>query len=188
VIDPASADVTAHVVEMLAETPGAHREVMNRGLQWLLRAQEDDGSWFGRWGANYIYGTGCVIPALVKAGVPPQAPPILKALEWLTDHQNADGGWGEDLRSYRDDSWRGRGDSTPSQTAWALIALIAAGDRGEAAERGVRFLVETQQADGTWDEPHFTATGFPGDFYINYHLYRMVFPLMALGRWVGGSS
>ena len=188
VIDPPSADVTAHVVEMLAEDPGAHREVMNRGLQWLLRAQEDDGSWFGRWGANHVYGTGSVVPALVKAGVPPRAPPIVRALAWLANHQNADGGWGEDLRSYRDRAWRGRGESTPSQTAWALLAFMAAGDRGEAAERGIRFLVETQRADGTWDEPYFTATGFPGDFYINYHLYRMVFPLMALGRWVGGSS
>ena len=188
VIDPPSADVTAHVVEMLAEDPGAHREVMNRGLQWLLRAQEDDGSWFGRWGANHVYGTGSVVPALVKAGVPPRAPTIVRALAWLADHQNADGGWGEDLRSYRDRAWRGRGESTPSQTAWALLAFMAAGDRGEATERGIRYLVETQRADGTWDEPYFTATGFPGDFYINYHLYRMVFPLMALGRWVGGSS
>jgi squalene-hopene/tetraprenyl-beta-curcumene cyclase len=188
VIDPPSADVTAHVVEMLAEDPGAHREAINRGLHWLLRAQEDDGSWFGRWGANHVYGTGAVVPALVKAGVPPQAPPIVRALMWLADHQNADGGWGEDLRSYRDPAWRGRGASTPSQTAWALFALMAAGDRGESAERGIRFLVETQRDDGTWDEPHFTATGFPGDFYIHYHLYRMVFPLMALGRWVGGAS
>ena len=188
VIDPPSADVTAHVVEMLAEDPGTHREAMNRGLQWLLRAQEDDGSWFGRWGANHVYGTGAVVPALVKAGVPPQAPPIVRALAWLEDHQNADGGWGEDLRSYRDSSWRGRGDSTPSQTAWALLAFVAAGERGGDAERGIRFLVETQRVDGAWDEPYFTATGFPGDFYINYHLYRMVFPLMALGRWVGRSS
>ncbi len=188
VIDPPSADVTAHVVEMLAEAPGAHREVMNRGLHWLLRAQEDDGSWFGRWGANHVYGTGAVVPALMKAGVPPQAPPIVRALAWLEDHQNSDGGWGEDLRSYKDDSWRGRGESTPSQTAWAVFAFVAAGDRGEAAERGIRFLVDAQLADGTWDEPHFTATGFPGDFYINYHLYRMVFPLMALGRWAGEES
>ncbi len=184
VIDPPSADVTGHVVEMLAEAPErAERPVLNRGLQWLLRAQEDDGSWFGRWGANHVYGTGSVVPALVKAGLGRESPPVARALAWLREHQNPDGGWGEDLRSYRDPAWRGRGASTPSQTGWALLALLTAGDRGEEAARGVRYLVETQRDDGTWDEPYFTGIGFPGDFYINYHLYRMVFPLWALGRW-----
>ena len=101
------------------------------------------------------------------------------------DHQNEDGGWGEDLRSYRDPQWIGRGVSTPSQTAWALLALLAAGERSSpAVERGVRWLVANQRPDGTWDEDHFTGTGFPGDFYINYHLYRLVFPISALGRYV----
>ncbi|MGH3241559.1 MAG: squalene--hopene cyclase, partial [Spirillospora sp.] len=98
-----------------------------------------------------------------------------------------DGGWGEDLRSYVDRSWAGKGTSTASQTAWALLALLAAGERGESVERGVRWLVERQREDGTWDEEHFTGTGFPGDFYINYHLYRLVFPLSALGRYLKGS-
>ena len=99
-------------------------------------------------------------------------------------HQNEDGGWGEDLRSYREPSYRGRGPSTASQTGWALMALIAADERSEATERAVQYLVETQNDAGSWDEPWFTGTGFPGDFYINYHLYRLVFPLMALGRYV----
>jgi squalene-hopene/tetraprenyl-beta-curcumene cyclase len=186
VIDPPSADVTAHVVEALAAEGRAGSEVCRRGVAWLLDHQEADGSWFGRWGANHLYGTGGVVPALVAAGVDPASTPIRRAVRWLHDHQNDDGGWGEDLRSYVDPAWIGRGTSTPSQTAWALLALIAAGDRSEAAERGVQWLVETQRADGGWDEEQFTGTGFPGDFYIAYHLYRVVFPISALGRWVHG--
>ena len=180
VIDPPSADVTAHVVEMLAHTPGVPRD---RGIDWLLRAQEKDGSWFGRWGVNHVYGTGAAVPALVAAGIPAHGPVIRRAVRWLEEHQNPDGGWGEDIRSYTDPRWIGRGTSTASQTAWALLALVAAGPLTGAAERGVDFLVRTQRADGTWDEPQFTGTGFPGDFSINYHLYRLVFPLSALGRY-----
>jgi squalene-hopene/tetraprenyl-beta-curcumene cyclase len=155
-------------------------------VAWLLRAQEADGSWFGRWGANHVYGTGAVIPGLVAAGLDAGDPAVRRAVGWLERHQNADGGWGEDLRSYRDDSHRGKGASTASQTAWALLGLLAAGERTVATERGVAFLVGTQGEDGSWDEPWFTGTGFPGDFYINYHLYRLVFPVMALGRYVNG--
>jgi squalene-hopene/tetraprenyl-beta-curcumene cyclase len=185
-IDPPSADVTAHVVEMLAALPvqtHAHATALERGVSWLLAAQEDDGSWFGRWGANHVYGTGAAIVALVAAGTAPSDPVIGRAVAWLVEHQNDDGGWGEDLRSYDDPSWRGRGNSTASQTGWALQGLVAAGERDSAA-RGVQFLVDTQQTDGTWDEPWFTGTGFPGAFYINYHLYRMVFPISALGRYL----
>ncbi|MGH2875528.1 MAG: squalene--hopene cyclase, partial [Solirubrobacteraceae bacterium] len=123
-----------------------------------------------------------VLPALTAAGVEPSHPAIRDAVVWLQEHQNDDGGWGEDLRSYRDPAWIGRGTSTASQTAWALLALDAAGERSEAVTRGVDWLVDRQLADGGWDEPQFTGTGFPGDFYINYHLYRDVFPVMALGR------
>lgn len=186
VIDPPSADVTAHVVEMLAEEGRADDPRCRRGVEWLLRHQEPDGSWFGRWGANYVYGTGAAVPALVRAGVAPEHPAIRRAVRWLETHQNADGGWGEDLRSYVDPAWRGRGKSTASQTAWALLALLAAGERGEPARRGIEWLASTQLPNGDWDEPEFTGTGFPGDFYLRYHLYRLHFPVMALGRWVRG--
>jgi squalene-hopene/tetraprenyl-beta-curcumene cyclase len=189
VIDPPSPDVTAHIVEAFAAEGMARRPAVIRGVTWLLRAQEADGSWFGRWGANYVYGTGAVVPALIAAGVRPSKPPIRRAVAWLTEHQNPDGGWGEDLRSYDDPSLAGRGASTASQTAWALLALLAAGEHASAAtERGIRWLAQTQRADGAWDEPQYTGTGFPGDFYINYHLYRLVFPLSALGRYVQGGS
>jgi squalene-hopene/tetraprenyl-beta-curcumene cyclase len=191
VVDPPSADVTAHTVEALAALGLGGSKPARRGVAWLLRAQERDGSWFGRWGANYIYGTGAVVPALIAAGVRPGKPAIRRAVAWLVARQNPDGGWGEDLRSYDDPtSWAGRGESTASQTAWALLALLAAtGGRtdspdADSIERGVRWLAQTQRPDGTWDEPQFTGTGFPGDFYINYHLYRLVFPVSALGRYV----
>jgi len=124
-----------------------------------------------------------VVPALVAAGIEPSSSPVRRAVAWLVGCQGPDGGWGEDLRSYRDDGWRGRGTATASQTAWALLALLAARADAGAIERGVAWLVAHQRPDGTWDEPAFTGTGFPGDFYINYHLYRQVFPLMALGRY-----
>jgi squalene-hopene/tetraprenyl-beta-curcumene cyclase len=133
---------------------------------------------------NLTYGIGAVLPALEAAGVPAEAPAVRRAVGWLLDHQNADGGWGERVEGYVDPLSRGRGPSTPSQTAWALMGLIAAGEgRHPAAQRGAEFLVSRQKADGSWDEPEFTGTGFPIDFMINYHLYRDVFPLLALGRY-----
>ncbi|MFJ6777825.1 squalene--hopene cyclase [Streptomyces yangpuensis] len=187
VIDPPSADVTAHVVEMLAFEGRAGDARTRRGIAWLLDAQEPDGSWFGRWGTNYVYGTGSVVPALTAAGIAPGHPAVRRAVRWLESVQNEDGGWGEDQRSYQDRSWAGKGASTASQTAWALMALLAAGERdGKAVERGVDHLVRTQHEDGSWDEPYFTGTGFPWDFSINYHLYRQVFPLTALGRYLYG--
>ncbi|MBQ0924316.1 squalene--hopene cyclase [Saccharopolyspora endophytica] len=184
VIDPPSADVTAHVVEALAVL-GEQDEVLRGGVKWLLSNQERDGSWFGRWGANHVYGTGAVVPALVAAGVDRQHRALRDAVRWLENHQNDDGGWGEDLRSYDDPQWIGRGTSTASQTGWALMALLAVGRHDtDAVRRGIGYLARSQRADGGWDEPQFTGTGFPGDFYINYHLYRVIFPLAALGRYL----
>jgi squalene-hopene/tetraprenyl-beta-curcumene cyclase len=183
VTDPPSADVTAHVLEALALEGLAEHPAARRGLDYLLAEQEADGSWFGRWGANHLYGTGAAVPALVACGLR-EHPSVRRAVDWLTSVQNEDGGFGEDLRSYRDPAWRARGASTASQTAWALLALVAAGENGAVTERAVGWLVQTQRDDGGWDEPMFTGTGFPGDFYINYHLYRQLFPVSALGRVV----
>ena len=163
VIDPPSADVTAHIVEAFAAEGLAGETACRRGVIWLLRNQEPDGSWFGRWGANYLYGTGAAVPALIAAGVKPHKPQIRRAVAWLESVQNEDGGWGEDLRSYDDPAtWSARGASTASQTAWALLALLAAGERdGAAVERGIRWLARTQRADGTWDEPYLHGDRLP---------------------------
>lgn len=183
-LDPPSADVTAHIVELLGRLgyrPGFRP--LDRALRYLLREQEEDGSWYGRWGVNYLYGTGAVLPALAACGWEMADPRVRKAVQFLLARQNEDGGWGEDIASYGRVELRGRGPSTPSQTAWALLALLAGGEgQGEAVQRGIAYLVRTQREDGTWDEPQFTGTGFPTDFMIRYGLYRHVFPLMALGR------
>jgi squalene-hopene/tetraprenyl-beta-curcumene cyclase len=184
VTDPPSADVTAHMVELLAREDrldGARAAALRAGVDFLLRSQEADGSWFGRWGANYVYGVGSVVPALAACGLAGHES-VRRAITWLEGVQNDDGGFGEDLRSYRDPDWRGRGASTASQTAWALLAFDAAGEDCHAVERAVGWLVDSQRPDGGWDEPYYTGTGFPGDFYLNYHLYRQVFPVTALGR------
>jgi squalene-hopene/tetraprenyl-beta-curcumene cyclase len=185
VIDEPSADVTAHTVEMLGVLGLGATPAAQRGVRWLLEHQEADGSWFGRWGVNHVYGTGAAVPGLIAAGTDPSHASIRRAVAWLEGHQNEDGGWGEDPRSYDDPKWIGRGPSTASQTAWALLALHAAGERSQALARGVAWLVCTQRADGGWDEPQYTGTGFPSDYYINYHLYRLTFPIMALGRCLG---
>ncbi len=182
VIDEPSADVTAHTVEMLGALGLGDTPACREGARWLVERQEAGGSWFGRWGINHVYGTGAAVPGLIAAGVEPSDPCIRRAVSWLERHQNEDGGWGEDPRSYDDPKWIGRGPSTASQTAWALLALHAAGERSQALVRGVAWLVSTQRPDGSWDEPQYTGTGFPCDYYINYHLYRLTFPIMALGR------
>jgi squalene-hopene/tetraprenyl-beta-curcumene cyclase len=188
VTDPPSADVTAHAVEMLAGEGLGDEPAFARGLAWLRDSQEADGSWFGRWGINHVYGTSAALLALEAAAAGSRDLQVRRAVRWLEEHQNDDGGWGEDPRSYEDAAWIGRGPSTASQTAWALLALHAAGERSEAMARGVSWLAAQQRGDGGWDEPQYTGTGFPGDFYINYELYRLVFPVMALGRWVRSTS
>src|ERR687888_1338261 len=182
VTDEPSADVTAHALEVLAPAPG-YEVAVERGLEWLLREQEDDGSWFGRWGVNHVYGTGAALPALEACGIEPEHLAMRRAVAWLDSVQNADGGFGEDILSYRDPAFRGRGVSTPSQTAWALLAYAAAGEqRRLSAEHAATYLCIAQRSNGDWDEEHYTGTGFPLDFMIRYHLYRLHFPLMALGR------
>jgi squalene-hopene/tetraprenyl-beta-curcumene cyclase len=182
VTDEPSADVTAHAIEALVQERGYDDEV-RRGLDWLLAEQEADGSWFGRWGVNHIYGTAAALPALEACGLEPEHPAMRRAIAWLDSVQNEDGGFGEDIRSYGDPAWRGRGASSPSQTAWALLAYVAANEaQGLPARRAAEWLCDAQQANGDWEEQQFTGTGFPLDFMIRYHLYRLHFPLLALGR------
>ncbi len=181
VIDPPSEDVTAHCLEMLAAIGADERDpYVADGLAYLRRTQTPRGSWFGRWGVNHIYGTWCVLDAL--AALRAETLMAERAAAWVLRAQNPDGGWGETCHSYVDESFAGAGRSTPSQTAWAVLALQAAGlGDHPACRRGLAFLGDTQRG-GTWEEPEYTGTGFPRDFYINYHLYRHVFPTLALAR------
>lgn len=210
-LDPPSVDVTAHVVEALGKLGFAkdHPNI-RRALDYLKEEQEADGSWFGRWGVNYIYGAGAVLPALESIGEDMTAPYVARACDWLVSKQQESGGWGESCASYMDPEMKARGPATASQTAWALMGLIAVGRPGDkdVIEKGLAFLIERQK-DGTWEEPEYTGAGFPGygvgatiklgdpllterlkqgpelsrAFMINYNLYRHYFPLMAMGRW-----
>jgi squalene-hopene/tetraprenyl-beta-curcumene cyclase len=186
-IDPPTEDVTARCVSMLAqlgETP-AQSDAVSRGLDYLYARQMRDGSWYGRWGLNYIYGTWSVLCALNACGIEHRSAPMRKAAEWLVSIQNSDGGWGEGGESYKLD-YRGHqpAPSTASQTSWALLGLMARGEVGHpAVARGIAYLMQTQAADGFWEEPYFTATGFPRVFYLRYHGYRKFFPLWALARY-----
>jgi len=154
---------------------------VKRAIQFIRNEQEPDGSWFGRWGVNYIYGTALVLRGLEAIGMDNHEPCIQQGAEWLRMMQNPDGGWGESCKSYDDVTARGVGPSTPSQTAWAILGLLAVGDtRSDSVARGVAYLLRTQKEDGSWDEPYCTGTGFPCVFYLQYHLYRQYFPLLAL--------
>jgi len=184
-IDPSTPDLTGRVLESLGRL-GRRRgdRAVDRAVAYMRRTQQPDGSWFGRWGVNYIYGTWQAIAGLTAVGVAQDDPAIVAGANWLLAHQQDCGGWGESPDSYEQPHLRGQGSPTASQTAWALLGLLAAGCREHAAvARGVRFLVQTQNEDGTWDEPEFTGTGFPQVFYLRYHYYPIYFPLMALAQW-----
>ncbi|MBG0743920.1 MAG: squalene--hopene cyclase [Cylindrospermopsis raciborskii KL1] len=188
-IDPNTADVTARVIEMLGVCKlSIPPQKLDRAMNYLLGEQETEGCWFGRWGVNYIYGTSGVLSALALINPQKYLSNIEKGASWLKQVQNPDGGWGETCLSYRDPNFKGKGDSTPSQTAWGLMGLIAAGEARQkfdftSMEKAVNYLLTTQRLDGTWDESYFTGTGFPGHFYLKYHLYQQYFPLLALGRY-----
>ena len=185
-VDYPTADVTGGVLEAMGYFgfDKSHPRAA-KGIAFLQGVQEPDGCWWGRWGVNYIYGTWRVLRGLINIGENPKAPYIQAALRWLKEHQNADGGWGETCESYTNPELRGQGPSTPSQTAWALMALMA-GDGEDTPElrRGIQYLLNTQKPDGTWEELYFTGTGFPKHFFIRYHNYRVYFPLMALGQYL----
>jgi squalene-hopene/tetraprenyl-beta-curcumene cyclase len=186
-LDPPTADVTGRCLAMLAQLGrGADDPAVARATECLLREQEPDGSWYGRWGVNYVYGTWSALTALNAAGLPPDAPAMRRAVAWLKARQNADGGWGEDGASYAlqpPSAAPHAAPSTPSQTAWALLALMAAGEVDDpAVARGAAFLLRAQRADGTWPEEAYTGTGFPRVFYLHYHGYAQIFPLWALAR------
>ncbi len=185
-LDPSTPDVTARVTEMLGvlgatPSPG---DPLDRAVAFLRGSQRPEGCWFGRWGVNYVYGTWSALVALRAVGIPPDDPMVARARDWLLSVQNPDGGWGESPASYVDPASIGKGPSTPSQTAWAMLGLVAAGAVDHpAVERGARFLLSRQRPDGEFEEPEWTGTGFPGAFYLRYHMYRLYFPLMALARW-----
>jgi squalene-hopene/tetraprenyl-beta-curcumene cyclase len=184
-LDPPTEDVTARCVSMLAQIGEEKGEAVARAIDYLRRTQREDGSWYGRWGMNYVYGTWSVLCALNAVGLDHTAPEIARAAAWLASIQNPDGGWGEDGTSYKLD-YRGYegAPSTPSQTAWALLGLMAAGQIDHpAVERGIAYLSKTQGSDGFWEEPRYTATGFPRVFYLRYHGYSKFFPLWALARY-----
>lgn len=189
-LDPTCSDITGRTLECLGRLPSIHdepgvQEAIDRAVQYLRNHQEDDGSWYGRWGVNYIYGTWQSLKGLVAVGVPLDDPVITRGAGWLRSVQNDDGGWGESCESYEaEGATRGLGPSTASQTAWAVMGLIAAGEaETPAVTRGIQYLLDHQNEDGTWTELEFTGTGFPLVFYLRYHMYPQYFPLFALAMY-----
>ncbi|MBM3753310.1 MAG: squalene--hopene cyclase [Acidobacteria bacterium] len=184
-LDPTCPDISGRVLECLAlHGVDVNHAAMRKGVEYLIRTQEQDGSWFGRWGVDYIYGTYLALRGLRAAGESDREVHTLRGGEWLRSIQNADGGWGESCESYAKNTYV-NAPSTPSQTAWAILGLLASGDdRSDSLERAADYLVKTQRPDGTWDEPQATGTGFPRVFYLNYHMYRNSFPLLALAAFL----
>jgi squalene-hopene/tetraprenyl-beta-curcumene cyclase len=183
-LDPTCADITGRVLEALSAHDVAHdHPAIRRGVKWLVRHQEADGSWYGRWGVAYIYGTCFALRGLAASGESDREAHILRAGEWLRSIQNADGGWGETCASYDNGTYT-PGPSTPSQTAWAILGLIAGGDAASlSVQHGVEYLLENQRENGSWEERPATGTGFPKVFYLNYHMYKDYFPLLALATF-----
>lgn len=183
-IDPSTSDITGRGVETFSAL-GFSRDhpVVQKALAFLAKEQERDGSWFGRWGCNYIYGTWLALHGLNRLGEDMMEPRYQAAGCWLRANQNEDGGWGESPRSYDDPGCKGQGPSTPSQTAWALMGLMATEDQTDGLKRGIEYLIKTQREDGSWKDDYWTGTGFPGVFYLRYHLYATYFPLLALGMY-----
>ena len=189
-LDPPTVDITGRILEMLAAYGYTRRDRrVEKAVQFILKEQEPDGSWFGRWGVNYLYGTFLVLRGLQAMEYSYLEPAVQQAAEWIRMVQNPDGGWGETCGTYDDPNQRGVGPSTPSQTAWALLGLLAANDtRSDSVAKGIRWLIERQHEDGSWDElmpgrngeSYYTGTGFPRVFYLGYHLYKQYFPLLAL--------
>jgi squalene-hopene/tetraprenyl-beta-curcumene cyclase len=181
-LDPPTVDITGRVLEMLAAYGyDKNHPAVKKALKFIRDEQEPDGSWFGRWGVNYIYGTMQVLRGLEAMGTDHHEPYVQQAAEWIRMVQNPDGGWGETCGSYDDPNTKGIGPSTPSQTAWAVMGLLAANDtRSDSVARGIAYLLKNQKKDGSWDEPWYTGTGFPRVFYLMYHMYRQYFPLIAL--------
>jgi squalene-hopene/tetraprenyl-beta-curcumene cyclase len=191
ILDPTCSDLTGRVLELLGYIGYDNRcRRVQRAIRFIQRTQEDDGSWYGRWGVNYIYGTWQVLRGLRSIGMDMHQPWIVRARDWLESCQNDDGGWGETSGSYDDPTIKGKGPSTPSQTAWALMGIIAATTTDEplglerrSISRGIGYLLATQSADGSWPEPQTTGTGFPKVFYLRYDMYRNNWPLLALATY-----
>jgi squalene-hopene/tetraprenyl-beta-curcumene cyclase len=184
-LDPPTADLTGRMLEMLGHLGRTSSDpAVKRAIAFLQANQEPEGCWYGRWGVNYIYGTWSVLAGLRAVGEPTDQPYVHRAINWLVDRQNPDGGWGESCYSYDDPRTAGRGSSTASQTAWALMGLLHGGVVGHpAVSKGIDYLLRTQSVDGGWEERAFTGTGFPRVFYLRYHLYRLYFPLWALSLY-----